>query len=614
MTHDLLALLALLSPLVAAVVLFIIAPLRVRGAVSAALTIGATSVSLVASVLLAAARMFGATAPNVDLQLAWLPGGAQTLATVGVYVDPVAAPMMVVVALVALCVQVYSVGYLGHEPSRDRGRYFAYHALFAFSMLGLVMAPNLLQLFVCWELVGLASYLLIGYYWTKPSAGQAALKAFWVTKFADMGLMLGLMVLYVKTGGFDWNVPVGQALMTADAETIAGLFFLAVVGKSAQFPMHIWLPDAMEGPTPVSALLHAATMVAAGVYLIVRAYPIFMLAPTVLTVMVYLGAFTALFAAVVAVFQDDIKKVLAFSTCSQLGYMVAALGTGSMVSGYFHLTTHASFKALLFLTAGSLIHAVHSNSLHDMGGLWAKMKPTGILLIIGSLALAGFPMTAGFFSKDLILEELLHAGHYVPLGAAILAAGLTAFYMTRVVMLSLFGAPSEAAEHAHESPAVMLAPMVLLAVLALAGGLLHGDFARMAGVEAAFHVTPVGVVATLVGFSGIGLGLWRFSPGRRTAIGTQWVSAPMRLLTWLTASKPVDVFFAGFYRQAMLRAAAGIAWFDRYIIDALINLSGWAVLRGAERFRELQTGQPTDYVYAVVGGLIVLTAMGVFTA
>lgn len=609
-----LALIALLAPLVAAVTLFIVAPLRVRGPVSAAITISATTLSLISSVTLAAARMFGSTAPNVDLQAAWLPGGAKTLATVGVYVDPVAAPMMVVVSLVALCVQLYSVGYLGHEPTRDRGRYFTYHALFAFSMLGLVMAPNLLQLFLCWELVGLASYLLIGYYWTKPSAGQAALKAFWVTKFADMGLMLGLMILFVKTGGFDWNVPVGQALVTADAELIAGMLFLAVVGKSAQFPMHIWLPDAMEGPTPVSALLHAATMVAAGVYLIVRAYPIFMLAPTVLTIMVYLGAFTALFAAVVAVFQDDIKKVLAFSTCSQLGYMVAALGTGSMVSGYFHLTTHAFFKALLFLTAGSLIHAVHSNSLHDMGGLWKKMKPTGLLLIIGSLALAGFPMTSGFFSKDLILEELLHAGHYIPLGAAILAAGLTAFYMTRVVMLSLFGAPSEAAEHAHESPAVMLAPMALLGILALAAGLLHGDFAKMAGVEAHFHITPVGITATLVGFSGIGLGFWRFSPSRRAAVGTEWVSAPMRFMTWLTGSKPVDVFFATFYRKVMLVAAAGVAWFDRYVIDALINLSGWAVLRGAERFRKLQTGQPSDYVYAVVGGLIVLTAMGVFTA
>ncbi|MCO4760827.1 MAG: NADH-quinone oxidoreductase subunit L [Myxococcales bacterium] len=611
MSHQTLALFVLLSPLVAAVVLFIVAPLRVRGPVSAGITIASTAISLGASVMLAMARMFGQSAPNVDIQAAWLPGGGKVLSTVGVYVDPVAAPMMVVVALVALCVQVYSLGYLGHEPSRDRGRYFAYHALFAFSMLGLVMAPNLLQLFLCWELVGLASYLLIGYYWTKPSAGQAALKAFWVTKFADMGLMLGLMVLFVKTGGFDWTVPPGQVLMTADAEVIAGLLFLAVVGKSAQFPMHIWLPDAMEGPTPVSALLHAATMVAAGVYLIVRAYPIFSLAPTVLTFMVYLGAFTALFAAIVAVFQDDIKKVLAFSTCSQLGYMVAALGTGSMVSGYFHLTTHAFFKALLFLTAGSLIHAVHSNSLHDMGGLWKKMKPTGVLLIIGSLALAGFPMTSGFFSKDLILEELLHAGHIVPLIAAIAAAGLTAFYMTRVVMLSLFGAPSEAAEHAHESPAVMLAPMALLGALALVGGLLHGDFAKMAGAEAAFHITPVGIIATATGLTGIAAGLWRFSPGKRAAVGSQWVSAPMRFVTWLTGNAPVDRAFALFYRRVMLTAAAGVAWFDRYIIDALINLSGWAVLKGAERFRRLQTGRPADYIYAVIAGLIALTAMGV---
>ncbi len=597
-----------LSPLAAAVVLLVIAPLRRNHAISASVTILATTVSLVSALLLALDFTGNPDLAPVQQQWPWLPAGGHIMATVGVYVDAISAPMLVVVSLVALCVQVYSVGYLGHEPSNDRGRYFAYHALFAFSMLGLVIAPNLLQLFLCWELVGLASYLLIGYYWTKPSAGRAALKAFWVTKFADMGLMLGLMVLYVKTGGFDWTVTPASTLQTIDHEWIAGLLLMAVVGKSAQFPLHVWLPDAMEGPTPVSALLHAATMVAAGVYLIVRSYPIFEGAPTVLTIMAWLGGGTALYAATVAVFQDDIKKVLAFSTCSQLGYMVAALGSGTLVAGYFHLTTHAFFKALLFLGAGSVIHAVHSNNLHDMGGLMRKMKPTAAMFIIGSLALAGFPMLSGFFSKDLILEELLHAGHIVPLACCVLAAGLTAFYMTRVVMMAFFGEPSQASDHAHESPAVMLAPMALLAVLSLVAGLLMGDFVALKDGYAGFHITALGMTVSAIGIAAIGAGIWRFGPSRRaTPLG-----GPATIFAGLVAKAPVDQTFELFYRRVLDRVSAAAGWFDRYVMDGLVNLAGYAVLVAAAKLRKLQTGNVGDYVYAIVGGLIVLTAFGVF--
>lgn len=603
MPHDVLAKLALLSPLLAAVILLLAAPLRKNGRLSAALCIAATSVSLIASVLLA--LDFPAAAEPLVMKWSWLPSGRVALATVGIRVDAIAASMSVVVALVALCVQIYSTGYLGHEPSSDRGRYFTYQALFAFSMLGLVLAPNLLQLFLCWELVGLVSYLLIGYYWTKPSAARAALKAFWVTKFADVGLMLGLMILYETTGSFDWQV----TLTTPEANLIAGLFLLAVAGKSAQFPLHIWLPDAMEGPTPVSALLHAATMVAAGVYLIVRSYPIFAAAADVLVFMAWLGGFTALFAATLACFQDDIKKVLAYSTCSQLGYMVAALGTGSMLGGYFHLTTHAAFKALLFLGAGSLIHAVHSNNLSDMGGLWRKMKPSAVMFIIGAAALAGLPPFSGFFSKDMLLEELLHAGHLGPLAAGILGAGMTAFYMTRVVLLAFFGEPSEAAQKAHESPVSMLGPMAALAIPAAIAGLMLPLFAAMAGnEEAAFHITPVGMTATAAGLIGIGLGFAFYRPSKR---GAEPMGAVVKLRA-LVMSGAVDRSAEVFYRRGLGQFAAAIGWLDRYVVDGLVNLSGWVVLEGMRYGRRLQTGRAGDYIYAVVVGLIVLTAAGVF--
>ncbi len=606
MSHQVLAMLCLLAPLGAAVVLLLVAPLRRDARVASTACIATTAVSLAAALVLAFDFVFG-VAPVLDLQWPWLPAGGYVLATIGLYVDGVSASMAVVVALVALCVQVYSLGYMAADSSPDRGRYFTYHALFAFSMLGLVLAPNLLQLFVFWELVGLSSYLLIGYYWVRPSAARAAVKAFWVTKLADIGLLLALMVLYTKTGSFDWQVSPASALSAADTNLVAGLLLVAVIGKSAQFPLHVWLPNAMEGPTPVSALLHAATMVAAGVYLLVRAYPIVGGATDVLTFMAYLGAFTALFAAFVACFQDDIKKVLAYSTCSQLGYMIAGLGSGSMLGGYFHLTTHAAFKALLFLGAGSVIHAVHSNDIKDMGGLAPRMRPTALMFILGALALVGFPGFSGFFSKDLVLEELLAAGHIVPMAAGVLAAGLTALYMTRVVLLTFFGAPSAAASEAHESPAVMLGPMAILALIAAIGGLLLPAMAGIAGVEAGFHVTPVGIAATVAGLLGIGLGFSRYRPSRRDAAASVLVTR----LAAIARSGAVDRSATWLYRQGLNRCSAWVGWFDRYIIDGLINLAGWSVLTAAERVRLLQSGRVGDYVYAVVIGLVVLTAAGV---
>jgi formate hydrogenlyase subunit 3/multisubunit Na+/H+ antiporter MnhD subunit len=398
------ALVALLGPALAALIIGVVPPLRKAGKPAAYLAVAAAGLALFGAAALMM-RQLGAPAEALVQTTRWLPSGGQTIAEIGVRLDGISVPMLVVVTTVAFCVQVFSLGYMADEPPAAFGRYFAYHSLFIFSMNTLVLAPNVLQLFAGWELVGLTSYLLIGYYWQKPSAARAAVKAFWTTKLADMGFVVGVVLLFVSTGGFGWKAPSDPTLHM----WIGFGLFLGVMGKSAQFPLHVWLPDAMEGPTPVSALLHAATMVAAGVYLIVRANPLFQALP-VRELMTWLGAFTALFAAVVAVVQTDIKKVLAYSTCSQLGYMVSALGAGSLMGGYFHLTTHAAFKALLFLGAGSVIHVVHSNELADMGYLWPKMKVTALTFIIGALALAVHPRAGAVEREDRHPDRLPERG------------------------------------------------------------------------------------------------------------------------------------------------------------------------------------------------------------
>ena len=525
----------------------------------------------------------------------WLVHGGKAIASVGLRVDTTSASMLVVVTLVAACVQVYSLGYMSGEPKPALGRYYAWHSLFIVAMSGLVLAPNMLQLLAAWELVGLCSYLLIGFYWTKPSAAKAAVKAVWVTRFADIGLMSGIVLLYVQTGGFDW---------TPDASPlVAALLFCGVMGKSAQVPLHVWLPDAMEGPTPVSALLHAATMVAAGVFLVVRAWPIFEGATDVLTVMSWIGGVTALVAAITATVQTDIKKVLAYSTCSQLGYMVAGLGSGEMLGGYFHLTTHAFFKALLFLGAGSVIHAVHSNELADMGGLWKKTKGTAVLFIIGSLALAGLPGLSGFFSKDLILEELLHAHLYGPLAMCLAAAALTPFYMTRVVFLAFFGKGGERTEHAHESPLVMLLPMALLAVLAIGTGYYAGGFAHGLGEEYHFAVTPVGGLATVLGLGGIAVGALKYGKG---ALGGLEIPA----LAAFVRSGPIDHAWATGFRSGFLPFARMIGFVDRYVVDGMVNFFGWGTLELGDKMRGLQTGRVRDYLYAVAVAAVAIAAWG----
>jgi NADH-quinone oxidoreductase subunit L len=598
-----LALATCLMPLLAFAVLGLVPRLR-RSHAATWVAIACAAGSTLTAGLLLANRLQPGVEP-VLAQVDWLSAGGQVFARVGVLVDGVSAAMLVVVTVVALCVQVFSLGYMHAEEPAALGRYYTWHSLFLASMLGLVVSPNALQLFMCWELVGLASYLLIGFYFQKVSAGQAAVKAFWVTKFADVGLGAGLLVLFVQTRSFDWSPAAIHALGTGGATAVAALFLLAVMGKSAQFPLHIWLPDAMEGPTPVSALLHAATMVAAGVYLVVRAYPIFQAAPDVLTFMAWLGAWTALYASVIACAQDDIKKVLAYSTAAQLGYMISGLGSGEAWPGFFHLVTHAAFKALLFLGAGALIHAVHSNSLRDMGGLGRKLPWSGGAFVIGALALAGIPGLSGFFSKDAILDAVLASHHTGPWLLLLLAAGLTAFYMTRVVVLALLGTAGPRTEHAVESPPSMLWPLLLLAVLAVGIGYLGTPLAAATGQHFAFHWSVSGGIASGLGVLGIGTA-WAMY-GAKVLDASAW--APIAAVNRVVAASAVDRSAAWAYRSVLLRVSAGVAWFDRYIVDGLINLTAWLTLTGGQRGRKVQTGRSADYLYAVVAGLLLLTAI-----
>jgi NADH-quinone oxidoreductase subunit L len=595
------ALIAVGAPASAAVVLAVLPPVRRRGWPAAALCILASVVSFVAA-LLVVARCVADPTPEV-LAVPWLRASSRVVAEVGVRVDGVVAAMLVVVTLVALCVQVFSLGYMHEEPRPAFGRYFAYHALFLFSMNVLVVAPNLLQLFAGWELVGVTSYLLIGFYFRKPSAARAALKAFWVTKFADMGFLVGLLVLFVASGSFGWDA----RLAPGTAEAVTLFFFLAVVGKSAQFPLHVWLPDAMEGPTPVSALLHAATMVAAGVFLVVRADPLFAQAPGTRAIMLGLGAATALFAACLALAQTDIKKVLAYSTCSQLGYMIAALGAGSAFAGFFHLTTHAFFKALLFLAAGSAIHAVHSNDIRDMGGLARRMPLTAGAFIVGALALAGFPGLSGFFSKDVVLEAVEGKLGSLPWAALMATAFLTAFYMGRVVIVAFFGSPSgPAAEHAHEPGWSMRAPLLVLAILATGGGALASRFAGLYGSEYHFAMGAGPSLAAALGLAGIAAAYFVFGRGR---------AHDLAVLAWverLARTSAVDRFYEFGYRRLSLPLAQALGWFDRYVVDGAINMLGYSALEGGSRARGIQTGFAPDYVLAAMLGVVGLAFWAVF--
>ncbi len=402
-------------------------------------------------------------------------------------IDTLTVVMLVVVTTISALVHIYSIGYMHHDPHRPR--FFAYLSLFTFAMLMLVTADNLVQMFFGWEGVGLASYLLIGFWYLRPSANAAAIKAFIVNRIGDFGFALGIFGVFVMFNSVDFETIFANAPSMVDTKiqflswefdaltTISLLLFLGAMGKSAQFLLHTWLPDAMEGPTPVSALIHAATMVTAGVFMVARLSPVFELSPTALDVVTFVGATTAFFAATVGLVQNDIKRVIAYSTCSQLGYMFVAIGVGAYAAGIFHLFTHAFFKALLFLGSGSVIHAMSDEQdMRKMGGLRTHIPTTYWMMVIGTLALTGFPLTAGYFSKDAIIESAFAGHNYFAFYAFVLtvtAALLTSFYSWRLIFMTFHGKPRAHADvmsHVHESPMVMLAPLAVLALGALVSG------------------------------------------------------------------------------------------------------------------------------------------------
>ena len=612
----LLALLALLLPALSFLILAIVAPFRRTGRPAAIFSIVCAGASLAAAGL----AWRGHAGGDVSRLLwTWLPSEGQVLASIGILADSDSTVMLTLVALVAFLVQFYSTGYLSDEPPAGLGRYYTYQSLFAFSMMSLVLSPNFVQLFISWELVGLCSYLLIGYWYQKPEAARAAVKAFWVTKAGDVGLLIGIVLLWRHTGTFDFfelrTMAESGTIALAGLSIITFCIYLGAVGKSAQFPLHVWLPDAMEGPTPVSALIHAATMVTAGVYMLHRTEWLFALTPDVLLIVAWIGAFTALLAAVLACVQDDIKRVLAYSTVSQLGYMMAAIGAGYSSAGFFHLLTHGLFKALLFLGAGAVIHAVHSNDLSHMGGLARRMPQTTIVFLIGTLSLAGIPFFGGYLSKEEILGASLAGGMTGPFVLLMVVAFLTAFYMFRVVFLAFFAGPSSSprlavgatlasphAHHApHDPPVSMALPLWILAVLSMVVGiyftLIHGE---------PEFTSPGWLMPTAVGVALAGIMLAWMTYQRRTIEPNTLASAFWPIRRAALARFWIDDFFEGVLAMALLAFSRTIGWIDRYLVDGVLNaLSAWTLTAGDD-VRGIQTGKAQDYVYGVAVGLLVL--------
>ena len=575
----------------------------------------------------------------------------------GFIVDQLTAMMLVVVTIVAMLTQIYSVGYMHGDPRYPR--YFAFMSLFSAAMLSLVIADNLLLFFVSWELVGLTSYLLIGFWFEKPSAMRAAKKAFIVTRVGDVGLFLGVLLLYSFTRNLNMRAIFDGIPALMDATLNVGAFhipilpliglllFAGAVGKSAQFPLHVWLPDAMEGPTPVSALIHAATMVAAGVYLVGRMYPVFAYTDhsITLTVVAIIGAFTALFAATIATVMNDIKRVLAYSTISQLGYMMLGLGLGPVgyTAGLFHLMTHAFFKANLFLGSGSVIHGTGTQDIREMGGLAKKMPYTYWTFLIATAALAGLPFTAGFFSKDEILLGAYHT-NTVLFAMGLAAALLTAFYMTRLVALTFWGEPRNHDVHAHESPKVMTTPLIVLAVLSVVAGYVawpgHNVFHHLVHygeAEAeAFNWTVALLASSAAGLGiliGLALFLWKVRVPRvftaKPALAVHrllenkyyldeiyWAILVVPLL-WTTRvlaqfdQKVVDGVVNG-VGYATLGLAIFYGWFDKWVVDGLVNLIAGVTKLSGRVMRFAQTGVVQNYCLVLFLGVLVIAGVYLF--
>lgn len=570
---------------------------------------------------------------------------------IGILIDPLAAVMLVVVTTVGACVEIYSIGYMKDDPRFSR--FFAYLSLFLFSMLGLVLANNFFMIFIFWELVGLTSYLLIGFWFEKKSAADACKKAFLTTRVGDLGFLVGLFLIAFYAGTFNYGGVFSQ--VAAGAFPVAMLTLAAVgvfggaVGKSAQFPLHVWLPDAMEGPTPVSALIHAATMVAAGVYLVARSMNLFVASADASMVVAVIGLITSFMAATIALVQVDIKRILAYSTVSQLGYMIMALGlygydtaTGhhspGFYAGTFHLMTHAFFKGLLFLGAGSVIHAVHTNDINDMGGLVKKMPATSWTFMIASLSIAGIFPLAGFWSKD----EIVAATHGHPIFQifTLVIAFMTAFYMWRLCFLTFWGKPRDEHryEHAHESPKVMTGPLVFLGFLAVTAGWVGIPALSHGFASFVYHGEPYHphadwanyIISSLVGISGIGLAYVVYMKKAISADNLMNKFKPLYTLLYnkyyfdelyhIILLNPLMVFarwmwafdahvvdgLVNFTAWFTIKWADVKMWIDKWIVDGAVNGAGWFVRMWAGILKYLQTGRMQFY------GLFILLIIVVF--
>jgi NADH-quinone oxidoreductase subunit L len=599
--------------------------------------IGVASVGLSFAIALACFAEILALSPEqrrvTQTLYTWLQVG-DFRADVRLMLDPLSAVMMLVVTGVGFLIHVYSTGYMGHEKAY--GRYFAYLNLFTFSMLTLVLADNFLVMFFGWELVGLCSYLLIGFWYERPSAAEAGKKAFVVNRIGDWGFLLGIFLIFVTFGSVDFGTVFAQApqrlaVGSAVASGIALLLFLGATGKSAQIPLYVWLPDAMEGPTPVSALIHAATMVTAGVYMVARCHVLYLLSPLALQTVAIVGIATVLLAATIAVTQNDIKRVLAYSTISQLGYMFVGCGVGAFTSGIFHLMTHAFFKALLFLGAGSVIHALSGEQdMHKMGGLRRHLPKTHLTFLIGTLAIAGVIPFAGFFSKDEILFQTWLRGGPLLWCAGIFGAFLTAFYMFRLYFLTFHGTPrmsEEVKRHIHESPNSMTVPLMALAFLSTVGGLIQVPlieggqaldqflspvFADAAALTPAAHAghTPMAevwlmAISLAVALVGI-LVAYRFyvaSPETPRRLAEQ-----ARGLYRLVYNKYfVDEAYEATVIQPIYRGSVKL-WqdFDAAVIDGAVNGVGNQIERGSAFLRSVQMGYVQFYALVLTLGAVVV--------
>ena len=580
-------------------------------------------------------------------QTTWLMLGEVPL-QFGYLLDPLSSTLLFMVTIVGTLIQVYAMGYMHGDPRYSR--FFAYVSLFMAAMLTLVVSNNYLLFFMAWEIMGLCSYLLIGFYFEKDSAANASKKAFLTTRVGDIGFLLGFLTLFAATGTLnfaDMNAILSGAASSATPLnttllSFAALFiFCGTIGKSAQFPLHVWLPDAMEGPTPVSALIHAATMVAAGVFLVARSFTLFAAVPNVLPVVTAIGTITAFMAAFIALTQNDIKRVLAYSTISQLGYMVTALGLSGLGAGTFHLITHAFFKALLFMGAGSVIHGTHVQDIREMGGLFKKMPSTATTFIIASLALAGIPPLSGFWSKDEILLTAFASGHMFVFGILLLTAFMTAFYMFRLIFLTFFGEARNPKVHAHESPVLMTLPLWVLAVGSIVIGFPGSPFmhhwfqqfmahtAHYPEYEPSLVVMGCSVAAAVTGIVLAGI---VYLKQKHWAENTAKAFRPLYLLSFnkfyfdeLYSAYLVKPFHAlghllfGFDETVVDGAVNGTGhvtmlisrlknWIDIYIVDGFVNFTGAFAYSLNSIAKRLQTGFIQNYLLIVFVSVLILLA------